>query len=136
MRSLLRAITLVAAVLLLPALLDAASPPAADIAAGERSYLKCGGCHSPERNRAGPRHCGLLGRVAGTVAGYEYSTAMRNSGITWSPDTLDRFLRSPLNFLPGTSMGFVGLQDPAERRNVIAWLGTLNARSALCPDNL
>jgi cytochrome c len=57
---------------------------------------------------------------------------MRNSGITWTPETLDAFLYSPLEFLPGTSMGFAGIGDPVERRNLIAWLGTLNAESKLC----
>lgn len=118
--------------LLLP--LAAASPPAADLAAGERSYFKCMGCHSPERNRTGPLHCGVVGRAAGAVAGYDYSVAMRESGIVWTTENLDRFLQDPLATVPGSTMGFAGIADAAERHNLVAWLATLDSSSPLCAD--
>ena len=108
----------------------------ADIAAGEQVYAKCIGCHSPERNRTGPLHCGLLGRESGSVNGYAYSDAMRNAGITWTSESLDQFLSAPMKVVPGTTMGFAGLADAAERRNLIAWLAMLDANSAVCADVL
>ncbi len=101
-----------------------------------RSYAKCMGCHSPEYNRTGPLHCGLFGRESAAVQGYNYSEAMRDAGLVWNADTLDRFLESPLTMLPGTSMGFAGIPDQTERRNLIAWLATLNASSDTCRDAL
>lgn len=112
-----------------------ATPPA-DLAAGQASYAKCMGCHSPEYNRTGPLHCGLLGRESASVKGYDYSQAMRDAGIVWNIDTLNRFLQAPLEMVPGTSMGFAGIPDDDERRNLIAWLATLNASSELCRDVL
>ena len=103
-----------------------------DLAAGEQVYSRCIGCHSPERNRTGPRHCGLLGRVSGTEPGYEYSAAMQAANILWSTETLNLFLQSPLTEVPGTSMGFAGIADPVERRNLIAWLATLSEGSPHC----
>tara|TARA_R110000782_G_scaffold22038_1_gene58882 strand:+ start:576 stop:884 length:309 start_codon:yes stop_codon:yes gene_type:complete len=94
------------------------------------------GCHSPEYNRTGPLHCGLFGRESAAVQGYNYSEAMRDAGLVWNADTLDRFLESPLTMLPGTSMGFAGIPDQTERRNLIAWLATLNASSDTCRDAL
>jgi cytochrome c len=61
---------------------------------------------------------------------------MRNAAITWDADTLNRFLAAPLPMLPGTSMGFAGIADDAERRNLIAWLATLDPSSELCRDVL
>lgn len=119
------------------ALLPLASPAdrlfdPADVEAGKGLYSKCLGCHSPERNRTGPLHCGLFGRVSGTVAGFEYSEAMRQAEITWNARTLDRFLEAPLETVPGTSMGFVGIPDVGQRRQLIVWLETLTSSSGAC----
>jgi cytochrome c len=94
----------------------------ADAARGERLYDRCGACHSLDRDRTGPRHCGLFGRKAGTVPGFAYSEAMRTSGIVWNAKTLDRFLAAPLEAVPGTSMGYAGIPDASERRDLIAYL--------------
>jgi cytochrome c len=132
MRSSTLAFTLVTAAL--PFLTPQAGEPvpAADIAAGERIYTRCAGCHSPGRNRTGPLHCGLFGRVSGSVSGYDYSKAMRGAAITWNSESLDRFLEAPLATVPGTTMGFAGIKDSRERGNLIAWLATLSPSSALC----
>lgn len=116
--------------------LSVAATPPADLAGGEASYAKCMGCHSPEYNRTGPLHCGLLGRKSASVASYTYSEAMRDADLVWNAETLDRFLAAPLKMVPGTSMGFVGIPDDEERQNLIAWLATLNASSDLCRDVL
>ena len=115
-------------------LLVAAAPAAGDAAAGRRSYAKCTGCHSPDRNRTGPRHCGLFGRISGTLPGYDYSEAMRKAAILWDAGTLDRFLAAPMTVVPGTTMGFAGVADARERRNLVAYLGSLTASAEECSD--
>jgi cytochrome c len=108
-----------------PALALAAGDPAR----GEKIYERCAACHSLATDRTGPHHCGLLGRKAGTVPGFDYSKAMRESRITWNERTLDRFLANPLKAVPGTSMGYAGIPDAGERRDLIAYL----AQAAPCP---
>jgi cytochrome c len=93
-----------------------------DVLRGQKIYERCQGCHSIDRNRAGPRHRGLFGRRAGTVKGFDYSPAMRRSGIVWTAATLERFLAAPTKAVPGTSMGFDGVRDPRERADLIAYL--------------
>ena len=120
---------LLAGVLALGAIAPAAAAP--DAARGEQIYARCTACHALTFDRVGPRHCGLLGRRAGTVPGFEYSTAMKNSKITWNEKTLDRFLTKPLSMVPGTSMTYDGVPDPNERADLIAYLKQAN-RSAEC----
>ena len=66
-------------------------------------------------------HRGVFGRKAGAVAGFHYSAALKNSGITWNYQTLDRWLQNPTAMAPGTSMGF-RLSNAQERADVIAYL--------------
>ena len=93
-----------------------------DLVKGEDIYKRCQGCHSIERNRIGPMHKGLFGRPAGSVAGFLYSDAMKNSGIVWSEQTLDQFLQGPRKMVPGTKMTYAGVPDPQERADLIAYL--------------
>lgn len=104
----------------------------ADVAAGEQIYARCIGCHSPDRNRTGPQHCGLIGRKSGAVPDYDYSEAMKTADIIWNTETLNSFLQSPMTEVPGTTMGFAGIADADERHNLIAWLATLNKDNPLC----
>ena len=116
------------------ALAAGAAAAAGDDAAAARGalvYERCAACHSLERDRTGPRHCGLLGRKAGSVAGFDYSPAMRASGIVWTRATLERFLAAPRAAVPGTSMGYAGVADARERSDLIAWLA-LASRSPAC----
>ncbi len=107
--------------------------PTGDAARGAELYDRCKACHSLTRNRTGPKHCGLFGRQAGGLEGFAYSSAMRNSGIVWDRASLDRFLAAPIEALPGTRMGYDGVKDPQERADLIAYLKTARAGSALCP---
>jgi cytochrome c len=100
---------------------------AGDPQAGEAVYARCLACHALAYDRVGPRHCGLFGRRAGAVAGFEYSPAMKRSRLVWSERTLDRFLADPLKTVPGTTMTYAGVPDPKERADLIAYL-----RSATC----
>ena len=94
---------------------------------GQRLYeARCGGCHSVDADRIGPRHAGVFGRRAGSVAGFDYSPAMQRAGIVWDARTLDRWLADPEALLPGQRMGY-RLMDAAERADVIAYLATLAA---------
>jgi cytochrome c len=89
---------------------------------GEETYARCGACHALETNRTGPRHCGLLGRSAGTEPGFTYSEAMKRSRIVWDERTLDRFLANPMATVPGTAMTYAGVDDAQERADLIAYL--------------
>ena len=103
------------------------APPAGDPGHGQSLYeAKCGGCHSIDTNRIGPMHRGVVGRKAGIIAGFAYSPALKKSGLVWTAATLDRWLTGPTKLVPGTRMGFV-LADPADRRDVIAYLATQTA---------
>ena len=110
------------------------SPAPSEIAAGQQIYERCGACHSLDRDRVGPRHCGLFGRRAGSVPGFAYSDAMRNSGIVWNRETLDRFLANPLGTIPGTFMTYAGVQDPNERTQLLAFLEVATRSSQCEPD--
>lgn len=92
---------------------------------GKDIYRQCRSCHIPARNSVGPKHCDLVGRVAGTVPDYNYSPAMKKSGITWTPAMLDRFIDHPSAVVPGTYMPFAGIHDPQERADLVAYLATL-----------
>lgn len=104
--------------------LCAAAPAGAapDALRGEQIYNRCLACHALAYDRVGPRHCGLFGRLAGIVSGYEYSPAMKNSKITWDEKTLDRFLAKPLAMVPGSTMTYDGVPDQKERADLIAYL--------------
>jgi len=93
-----------------------------DPAKGEEIYKRCQGCHSIDRNRTGPMHKGLFGRTAGTVPGFSYSDAMKNSGIVWNEQTLDQFLQGPRKMVPGTKMTYAGVADAQERADLVAYL--------------
>jgi cytochrome c len=94
---------------------------------GELTYARCLACHALAYDRTGPRHCGLFGRRAGSVQGFEYSAAMKQSKIVWNEKTLDRFLANPLTNIPGTAMGYAGVTDGKERTDLIAYLKQANA---------
>ncbi len=88
---------------------------------------RCTGCHSLEANRIGPLHRGVFGRKAGTAPGFSYSTALRNSGQTWTESTLDKWLAAPGQFVPGSRMGF-SVGDAGDRADIIAYLKTVSGR--------
>src|SRR5512134_3523809 len=87
------------------AVLWAANAPAviaADAAHGEEIYnSRCIACHSPDANRVGPKHRGVVGRTAGTVPDFNYSKAVKGSGLVWTEQALDQWLTNPQAFIPG-----------------------------------
>ena len=98
---------------------------------GETIYTRCQACHSFEYHRTGPKHCGLFGRRAGSAPGFEYSDAMKRSGIVWGQSSLERFLAAPTKMVPGTTMTYAGVADARERELLIAYLKQEGA-SAKC----
>ena len=93
-----------------------------DAVRGEQVYARCLACHALAVDRVGPRHCGLFGRLAGSVPGFSYSQAMKKSKIIWNDKTLDSFLAKPLAVVPGTAMTYDGVPDPKDRADLIAYL--------------
>lgn len=95
---------------------------APDAQRGAVVYARCAACHALAFDRVGPRHCGLLGRRAGSVQGFAYSAAMKQSAIIWGEKSLDRFLAAPMKAIPGTTMTYDGVPDRLERADLIAYL--------------
>jgi cytochrome c len=110
--------------LTLTLLVSGAARADADVAAGEKVFARCKACHVADKpqNRVGPTLLGVFGRKAGTVEGFNYSEAMKESGVTWDDETLDKYLADPKGFIPKNKMAFPGLKKEDERENVIAYL--------------
>lgn len=94
---------------------------------GSKIFNRCKACHSlePGKHKSGPSLAGVFGRKAGTAEGYDGSAAMRNSGITWGTDTLDRHLADVVNFIPGNKMAKLfpsGVKKPEDREALIHFL--------------
>jgi cytochrome c len=104
--------------------LTAAAHADGDSAKGKKVFAKCMACHAVEagKNKVGPSLHSIFGRKAGTVEGFTYSDAMKNSGITWNEAELDKYLTNPKKDIPGNKMAFPGLPKADDRANVIAFL--------------
>lgn len=104
----------------------AATPPA-PLTGAALYQAKCGGCHSIAASKIGPAHKGVFGRKAASVAGYNYSPALRAANITWDAKTLDQWLQGPQKLVKGSKMYLV-VADPAQRAAIIAYLQSDAAR--------
>lgn len=96
-----------------------------DAKKGEADFITCKTCHAIEAgvNKIGPSLHGVVGRKAGIIPGFVYSTANKNSGITWTEEKLFQYLENPQRVVPGTKMSFAGWPtDPQKRADVIAYL--------------
>jgi len=76
----------------------------------------------PGKNRIGPSLAGIIGRKAGTVAGFDYSEANKNSNVVWDEAQLDQYLSNPQQFMSGTKMIYPGMKDAEQRKALIAYL--------------
>ncbi|MCB1382028.1 MAG: c-type cytochrome [Notoacmeibacter sp.] len=110
-----------------------AAAHAGDPAAGEKVFNKCKACHAVgegAKNKSGPVLNNLMGRAAGSVEGFKYSSAMKESGVTWDAGTLASYLKDPKGFVPKNKMSFAGLKTDDDVNNVIAYLATFSAAAA------
>ena len=99
-----------------------------DVKAGEIVFKRtCGVCHTVEvgKNKIGPSLAGVVGRKAGSLEGFKYSEAMKNANVTWSDETLDKYLTDPKAFVPGNRMTFAGVKKAEDRKAVIAYLASI-----------
>jgi cytochrome c len=95
-----------------------------DAARGEKKFEECAACHkiAPGEDNVGPSLHGVFGRKAGTLTDFRYSPALKRSGITWTPQTLDTFLADPQKVVPANRMPYAGLADASDRTDLIAYL--------------
>jgi cytochrome c len=102
---------------------NAPSPPGSSPPA----FAICASCHAvtPGAHGIGPSLAGIYGRPAASLAGYDYSPALKSSGLTWDAATLDRWLRGSQTMVPGTRMPLYPVADPAARKQIVDYLETL-----------
>lgn len=103
---------------------------AQDAAAGEKVFVQCKACHQvgeKARNAVGPVLNGLFGRKAGTIEGFNYSAANKNSGIVWDEATFREYIKDPKAKIPGTKMVYPGLKNPKQIDDIIAYLKQFDA---------
>jgi cytochrome c len=92
-----------------------------NVARGQTLYKGCADCHSINENAVGPMHKGVVGRKAGSVPGYDYSADLKNSGIVWTEENLDKWLAGPQAMVAETKM-FFDVPDAQDRADIIAFL--------------
>jgi cytochrome c len=106
------------------------SAHAQDAAAGEKVFTQCKACHQigpTAKNAVGPVLNGLFGRHSGSVEGYSYSVANKNSGITWDEATFREYIKDPRAKIPGTKMVYAGVKDEQRVNDLIAYLKQFDA---------
>jgi cytochrome c len=99
---------------------------------GETVFKRtCAACHTVEagKNKIGPSLAGVVGRKAGSAQGFKYSDPMTKSGVTWTEESLDKYIADPKSFIPGNKMAFTGIKKEDERHAVIDYLETVKAGS-------
>ena len=94
---------------------------------GKKVFKKCAACHSLQegKNKIGPSLHNLLDRNAGSVEGYKYSKAMKNSDVVWDEESLDKFLTKPRKFIKKTKMSFLGIKKKSLRDDLISFFKQL-----------
>ena len=113
------------ALVVVTSLATATGALAQDAAAGKTSFNKCLACHAigeGAKNKVGPVLNGLDGRKSGTVEGYNYSDANKNSGITWDEAVFLDYIKDPRGKIPGTKMIFPGIKNETEAKSLWAYL--------------
>ena len=97
---------------------------AQDAARGEKAFEECHACHSADgvTNDVGPGLRGIIGRKAGERDDFRYSPAMKRSGITWTPETLEAFIADPQKLVPANRMPYAGQPDAQVRADLIQYL--------------
>jgi len=113
-----------AVTLVLAFLLSGAAYADGDAARGEARFQDCAACHKLEAgvNNVGPTLHEIFQRKAGALSEFRYSPAMKRSGITWTPETLDKFITDPQGMVPANRMPYAGMANPSDRSDLIAYL--------------
>jgi len=114
----------VTAALLITLLLASVARADGDAARGEAKFGDCAACHKLEAgaNNVGPSLHAIFTRKAGEIADFRYSPAMKRSGISWTPETLDKFISDPQSMVPDNRMPYAGMASAADRADLIAYL--------------
>lgn len=118
------------AIALLPLVLQfsfsAGAEESCDTVHGKRIFTKCAVCHSltPDQHMMGPSLHNIRDKKAGAAEGYRYSMAMQHSDILWDEENLHKFIKSPMQFLPGTSMPFGGIRNEEDRKALLCLLSS------------
>ena len=103
-----------------------ALPAHADAAAGKNAFSACAACHSVNGSEGiGPHLNGVIGRKAGSIEGFGYSAAVKQSGLVWDAKSLDSFIANPQKAIAGNQMPYSGLPDATQRADIVAYLATL-----------
>jgi cytochrome c len=113
-----------AAALLLTSTLAATARAEGDVARGEARFKECAACHRLDTgaSEVGPSLHGVFSRKAGELADFRYSPAMKRSGVTWSAETLDKYIADPQAFIPANRMPYAGISNASDRADLIAYL--------------
>ncbi len=126
-----RTLRLALSIAAVAAALSASMPASAqDVAKGQQIFNRCRACHAvgpAARNKAGPQLNGIVGRKAASVAGFNYSDAMKQAaanGLVWTEPKLTAYLEAPDAFLPGGIMAFAGVKNSGDLRDLVAFLKT------------
>jgi cytochrome c len=117
--------TTFSALVIVAAMAAASGAQAQDVAAGKTSFNKCLACHAigeGAKNKVGPALNGLDGRKSGTVEGYSYTDANKNSGITWNEAIFKEYIKDPKAKIPGTKMAFAGIKNEKEINDLWAYV--------------
>jgi cytochrome c2 len=114
----------IAAVILLAPLLIGSAHAEGDAVRGEAQFKECAACHklAAGANEVGPSLHGIFSRKAGELTDFRYSPAMKRSGVSWTPEALDKYLADPQAFIPANRMPYAGMSNAADRADLIAYL--------------
>ena len=120
-------LTLALGLALLPLSASATATPQ-ELAKGKAQFLRCQACHAllpTDPKRIGPNLNGIVGKPAGKQEGVRYSKGLASADFVWTPEKLDEFVTRPRDMIPGTSMVFAGISDPAARKALIAYMQSI-----------
>jgi cytochrome c len=102
----------------------------ADLDNGQAKFAICKTCHTPNQgggNMTGPNLWGVFGRKSGTSPGFAYSDGMKSLGVVWDADKINQWISNPRAMVPGTKMTYIGLENPKDRIDVVAYLKTVTS---------
>ena len=121
-------IALVSIMFMFSLALSSPAQAAGDVAKGKKAFKKCSACHTPEqggKNKIGPNIWGIFGKKAAQREDFKYSKALIEANLTWDEATLDQWIKKPKDLVKGTKMVYPGLRKESQRKDLIAYIKTL-----------